>query len=69
VIRRETGSIVAELLGGPEVEKELSRLVVATLQSGPVKDELDALQLKVALWAAGGVALGIVAGLWAWRRF
>lgn len=69
----ETGAsaddILAGLLAGPAVERELTQLVVDTLQSPGVQDELRKLQLSVALWAAGGVAVGIFAGMWLWRRF
>lgn len=70
---RETGAlggalapILSEALEG--ASSELAQLTADTLSSPEVDAAVTRLGWKVAAFAAGGVAVGIVAGLFIWRR-
>lgn len=70
---RETGALgdalaplLADALEG--ASSELAQITAATLNSPEVDAAVTRIGWKLAAFAAGGVAAGIVAGLFIWRR-
>lgn len=73
--RMETGGlgdilapVVSEALQDTELSEELATVVAQTLSSPQVDAAVNRLGWRVAAFAAGGVAVGILGGLFIWRR-